>query len=128
MTLDHERKHATRSCPMILCVLAALSSVVSGARVAPVGSAVEVSDASAEALTKSAPKSATKTKNALTSSQAKTVLRLVDTICGDTWCDGDYDFGFRKISCDKRAKACTLTLQIFPREGVPTTQNAYWRS
>ena len=24
MTLDHERKHATRSCPMILCVLAAL--------------------------------------------------------------------------------------------------------
>ncbi len=82
MTLDHERKHATRSCPMILCVMAALSSVVSGACVGPVGSAVEVSDASPEALTKTAPKSATKsaTKTTLTSSQAKTVLRLVDTM------------------------------------------------
>jgi hypothetical protein len=66
--------------------------------------------------------------SALKPAQAKTVLRLVDTICGDTWCDGDYDFGFRRISCDKPAHTCTLTLQIFPRAGVSTAQKSYWRS
>ncbi len=68
------------------------------------------------------------TKNALTRAQSKTALSLIDRICGDTWCDGDYDFGFRKLSCNKRGKTCTLTLQVFPREGVPTTRASYWRS
>ncbi len=67
-------------------------------------------------------------KNALTAAQSKTLLRLIDNLCGDTWCDGDYNFGFRKVSCNKSAKTCTLTLQVFPREGVPATAKSYWRS
>jgi hypothetical protein len=68
------------------------------------------------------------TKNALTRAQSKKALALIDQICGDTWCSGDYDFGFRKLSCTKRAHTCTLTLQVFPREGVPSTHPMYWRS
>ena len=68
------------------------------------------------------------TKNALTQKQQKTALKLIDDICGDTWCDGDYNFGFRLISCAKAAHTCTLTLQVFPREGVPASQKSYWRS
>src|SRR4051812_11782524 len=58
------------------------------------------------------------TPNALSAAQAKTVLRLIDDICGDTWCDGDYDFGFRRLSCNSALHTCTLTLQAFPVAGV----------
>ena len=67
-------------------------------------------------------------KNALTAVQAKTTLKLIDDICGDTWCDGDYDFGFRRLTCAKAAHTCTLTLQVFPREGVTSRAPSYWRS
>jgi hypothetical protein len=66
--------------------------------------------------------------NALSAAQAKTALRLIDTICGDTWCDGDYDFGFRRLTCSKAGHTCTLTLQAFPVEGVTSSQRSYWRS
>lgn len=66
--------------------------------------------------------------NALSAAQSKTVLRLIDTICGDTWCDGDYDFGFRRLTCSKVAKTCTLTMQAFPIEGVSSSKRSYWRS
>jgi hypothetical protein len=66
--------------------------------------------------------------SALTSKEAKTVLRLVDDVCGDTWCDGDYDFGFRRVACSRRTKTCTLTMQIFPRDGAAGTPRDYWRS
>jgi hypothetical protein len=66
--------------------------------------------------------------NALSVAQARTTLRLIDNICGDTWCDGDYDFGFRRLTCSKAAHTCTLTLQAFPVEGVPGSQRSYWRS
>ena len=67
-------------------------------------------------------------KNALTAAQAKTTLRLIDDICGDTWCSGDYNFGFRRLLCVDAAHTCTLTLQVFPREGVSSSARSYWRS
>ena len=67
-------------------------------------------------------------KNALSAAQTKTALGLIDQICGDTWCDGDYDFGFRRLTCSKTAGTCTLTLQVFPREGVASRARSYWRS
>jgi hypothetical protein len=66
--------------------------------------------------------------NALSPAQAKTALKLIDDICGDTWCSGDYNFGFRRLSCSRVAKTCTLTLQVFPRAGVPSQKQSYWRS
>ncbi len=66
--------------------------------------------------------------NALSPAQAKTALKLIDDICADTWCSGDYNFGFRRLSCSRTAKTCILTLQVFPREGVPGQERSYWRS
>jgi hypothetical protein len=66
--------------------------------------------------------------NALSPAQAKTALELIDAICGDTWCSGDYNFGFRRLTCNRAAQTCTLTLQVFPREGVPSEARSYWRS
>lgn len=104
-------------------LLAALVTTSALACSANVGSPVEIAE-----LSPVAGQSAALTRSALTQAQSKTVLKLIDNICGDTWCDGDYDFGFRKLTCTRAAHSCTLTLQVFPREGVPTTAPSYWRS
>jgi len=66
--------------------------------------------------------------NALSPAQAAIALKLIDDICGDTWCSGDYNFGFRRLTCNQAAKSCTLTMQVFPREGVQSQKRSYWRS
>lgn len=55
--------------------------------------------------------------NALTPAQARTALELIDSICPDTWCSGDYDFRFQHLACDRAAATCSLTLQVFSRDG-----------
>jgi len=57
--------------------------------------------------------------NALTKQQASIVLRLIDDICGDSWCEGDHNFHFDQIQCQKacdsaRAGTCQLTFRVFP--------------
>jgi hypothetical protein len=103
------------------CVLFTLAGCSAGTN----GPAVEVSDTDpVDAQSTSEELS----KNALTQKQEKTVLKLIDDICGDTWCDGDYNFGFRLLTCSKLAHTCTLTLQVFPNPGVPASAKSYWRS
>ena len=89
---------------------------------------VEVADLSPEEVSAANVESPLQAKNALSTAQSRTVLKLIDDICGDTWCSGDYDFGFRRLTCATAARTCTLTLQVFPREGVPSSQKSYWRS
>lgn len=65
--------------------------------------------------------------NALSSEQAATALKLIDDICADTWCSGDYDFAFRRLTCSSVAETCTLTLQVFPRDESSQVRS-YWRT
>ena len=65
--------------------------------------------------------------NALSPTQAKIALGLIDQICADTWCSGDYDFAFRRLTCSRAAETCSLTLQVFPREELPS-ERSYFRS
>jgi hypothetical protein len=55
-------------------------------------------------------------KNALSPRQEATALKLIDDICGDTWCEGDNDFAFDRLSCSAGSGTCTLRLRIIPRE------------
>ena len=48
----------------------------------------------------------------LTVQQERVVLDLIDDICGDTWCEGDYAFDFQKFSCEQGS--CSLRLRIAP--------------
>ena len=61
--------------------------------------------------------------NALSRAEERIVLKLVDDICGDTWCEGDYDFRFRRLFCDSNAATCSLIFQMASREGAGTS----WR-
>jgi hypothetical protein len=65
--------------------------------------------------------------NDLTTAKQKIALKVIDDICGDTWCEGDFDFGFKKIVCHFGKGTCTVTMLIWPRQDtrpIPT----YWRS
>lgn len=50
-------------------------------------------------------------RSTLTAAQERVVLRLVDDICGDTWCEGDHAMRFRRFSCHPR-RGCLLTVQL----------------
>ena len=40
---------------------------------------------------------------------AKQVLSLVDVACGDTWCEGDFNFVFTHFSCNFVEGVCNLS-------------------
>ena len=48
----------------------------------------------------------------LTAAQERVVLDLVDDACGDSWCEGDYAFSFRRLSCSSADGVCRLRLRI----------------
>ncbi|MEP7049245.1 MAG: hypothetical protein ABJB12_02785 [Pseudomonadota bacterium] len=112
-----------KKCWSVVGLCSVLGLVLLPACSAGAGPSVEVSEASATESQREAL-----VPNALSWSQTKAVLRLIDDICGDTWCDGDYDFAFRRLTCSNTLHTCTLTLQAFPVEGVPAAQKSYWRA
>jgi hypothetical protein len=64
-------------------------------------------------------------KNALSSAEERTALKLIDDICGDTWCEGDYNFAFEKLTCRAGnpgvagSGSCALRLALIPYEDNP---------
>lgn len=40
------------------------------------------------------------------------IVRAVDYICGDIWCEGYYDYKFIDLSCDKNNHDCDLRFQF----------------
>lgn len=48
----------------------------------------------------------------LTPAQEKKVLRTIDDLCGDTWCEGDYNFRFNSFTCEKTTSTCELNFQF----------------
>ena len=45
-------------------------------------------------------------------SERNQVIRTIDNTCGDSWCEGDYNFKFVNFSCDKFKKACDLSFHF----------------
>lgn len=72
------------------------------------------------------------TSNALTKDQAGTVLKLIDDICGDSWCEGDRNFHFDSLECSgprgKAAGTCRLRFRLFPHDSDLKTGPSYARS
>lgn len=47
-----------------------------------------------------------------TASQKEAVINEIDNVCGDTWCEGDYNFKFNELACEKLTHTCELTFQF----------------
>jgi hypothetical protein len=71
-------------------------------------------------------------QNALSRPQQATVLKLIDDICGDTWCEGDHNFSFDRLDCQKacgaRDGSCKLTFRVFSYDTDIETGPTYTRS
>jgi len=73
------------------------------------------------------------TSTGLSNRQASTVLQLIDDICGDSWCEGDHDFHFDQIQCQKPCArtgvgSCQLRFRIFPYDSDLATGPTYART
>jgi hypothetical protein len=85
------------------------------------GCAVEAADTGVD-TTASQQTAGVSCGNALSPTEERTALKLIDDICGDTWCEGDNNFAFERLTCRARAAganeggSCTLQLRIIPRE------------
>jgi hypothetical protein len=69
---------------------------------------------------------------ALSKRQEATALKLIDDICGDTWCEGDHNFRFDRLECHKgcghSAGTCQLTFRVFSYDTDIETGPTYVRS
>lgn len=81
------------------------------------GCAFDVDSLPAEGLGESAQ---AQSRNALSRRESRTVLQLVDNICGDTWCEGDHNFSFDQIECQQGRSvhpgSCRLTFRLFSHD------------
>lgn len=98
--------------------------------VALAGCAVDASGDAEEASLAEAPQELQ--RNALSRQEQATVLKLVDDICGDTWCEGDHNFSFDRLECQKgcggRAGTCKLTFRVFSYDTDLESGPTYTRS
>src|ERR1043165_2452596 len=71
-------------------------------------------------------------KNALTAAQQATALKLIDDICGDTWCEGDHNFRFDRLVCQEgcrdRPGSCEMTFRVFSYDTDVDTGPTFVRS
>lgn len=47
-----------------------------------------------------------------TKEQRKVVLHTIDSLCGDTWCEGEYNYAFLDFNCKKSDSTCELKFQV----------------
>lgn len=73
-------------------------------------------------------------RKGLTKQEEAVVLKAIDDICGDTWCEGDHNFSFDRLECFNgcagRAGAgqCQLTFRVFSYDTDIETGPTYTRS
>ncbi len=51
-------------------------------------------------------------KDLLSEGQQRDIITTIDNLCGDTWCEGDYDFNFQSIKCNSNTQTCTVEFQL----------------
>lgn len=47
-------------------------------------------------------------------SPEESIRKAIDNICGDTWCEGDFQFEFTKVVLDKEANQFTVNFVMVP--------------
>ncbi|MFG1481992.1 hypothetical protein ABMA79_02775 [Halobacteriovorax sp. HFRX-2_2] len=50
--------------------------------------------------------------NTLTAQEESRVVTEIDNICGDTWCEGDFNFRFDTFKCNAETNSCVLDFVI----------------
>lgn len=56
--------------------------------------------------------------------EAEKVRKAIDNICGDTWCEGDYSFRFKKVVFDEANNLTRVYFNMGLREFAPHVETA----
>lgn len=71
-------------------------------------------------------------RRGLTRRQEAIVLKAIDDICGDTWCEGEHNFSFERLECTVGCSglpgSCRLTFRVFSYDTDLETGPTYTRS
>jgi hypothetical protein len=62
--------------------------------------------------------------NDLSRHERRVALSAIDGICGDTWCEGDFDYRFNRMKCNFTIGVCRLDFDAGPRP--PENQKMKW--
>ncbi len=93
------------------------------------GAAPAASDSDVETgETSPSAESALKAKNDLSAPQQQNVLDMLNDVCGDTWCEGNFEWDFQRISCGFSARSCTLTIKVVEPKVDADPERVFWRS
>ena len=72
------------------------------------------------------------TQKGLTKREEAVVLKAIDDICGDTWCEGDHNFRFDRLECVRGCAGdsghCQLVFRVFSYDTDLETGPTYTRS
>jgi len=56
----------------------------------------------------------------------ETTLQYIDDICGDSWCEGDFDYSFSNLKCNFKKKTCELDFTfIYADENIDSDKAQY---
>jgi hypothetical protein len=55
----------------------------------------------------------------LTPYQADEIIQVMNNVCGDTWCEGDYEFDFKTINCSAATQTCEIQLAVIDPTAAP---------
>lgn len=50
--------------------------------------------------------------NTLIDQQESRVLREIDNMCGDSWCEGEFNYDFDSLECNAETNSCVLTFSL----------------
>ena len=59
----------------------------------------------------------------LSPAQNRAIVVSLDNICGDTWCEGDYNWNFANLTCNFAAKECRIELTLMEYIADMTTKD-----
>lgn len=59
---------------------------------------------------------ASDSRDFLSHDQKEDILSSIDSVCGDTWCEGDFDFRFTEFSCNQLTSVCILNFHFIKNE------------
>lgn len=56
--------------------------------------------------------------------EAATILKAIDNICGDTWCEGDYSFRFENVILDAASNSTRVLFTMSIHNAIELNPNA----
>ena len=66
-------------------------------------------------------------RNTLSEARVEEVLAAINDVCGDTWCEGHFDYYFHGLRCDTGKRRCDIDVRMYDAERTETEVEPFVR-